>query len=790
MHISIKDYSLQNIIFVHNFVLSILIFVFLFVFIYLLLTIWWFEKKRAWTRMRYELSYSFLKKREEKKKKYLEKEKKKKYLENITFLKKALINNKILNIYKYLNFTHNIKLEIIWTIIPIFFILEMIFPSLSLLADDEIDHNGSIYTVSVIGNQWYWNYELNLAIGVIKYVSNLLLLEENNNEHKNLNRLLTTIKSLPIAVGIKTSFYITSNDVAHSWALPSLGIKVDAIPGRINLKTIIATRLGLYSGMCSELCGVEHGFMPISVQVLTFNDWWFNIKDMLDSTNKSTNKNTFIDDILYVFTNTVQDIVEDSIQNKLDYECYECVHNNQKNIMNNNTNKNFYYKNYFNKIIFINKNFYLYYNDAKKLEIKKEDLIKERKERKVIEDLKREEEKMGELEKEDIKRRAEKRKAERKKAEELKDIKREVITTKEIKEIKEIKIKEEWKKAEELKDVKKKAERKKAEELKDIKREVITTKEIKEFKIKERMKKEKVDAIINKLYDIQKRGNDNKKNIVELEKEKIILKKEIEELNEKRNILISEIKIKTAEVIEQEATLRIPVRIYMQNLKLFEQNLLGELEKKKLLVEKDRLEKDIDVKDKNIKKVKKKQKDLLELESLINKKVNLGVNKEKIIISLEKEEIKIKKEKEELEKEIIKEKEVLLHRLHPKALQEKKNKKNAIGLMLSINLKENCKDIKKIKPKELEKISNWIGAKISKKVYGNILLYKDLSKKEYLEIKDSTEKHLVFILNKNTVEELKDLSKRVGNEVDVINMLKYLEYVKKNQSIKKKIKDK
>jgi chromosome segregation protein len=304
------------------------------------------------------------------------------------------------------------------------------------------------------------------------------------------------------------------------------------------------------------------------------------------------------------------------------------------------------------------------------------------------------------------------------------------------------------------------------------------------------MKKEKVDAIINKLYDIQKRGNDNKKNIVELEKEKIILKKEIEELNEKRNILISEIKIKTAEVIEQEATLRIPVRIYMQNLKLFEQNLLGELEKKKLLVEKDRLEKDIDVKDKNIKKVKKKQKDLLELESLINKKVNLGVNKEKIIISLEKEEIKIKKEKEELEKEIIKEKEVLLHRLHPKALQEKKNKKNAIGLMLSINLKENCKDIKKIKPKELEKISNWIGAKISKKVYGNILLYKDLSKKEYLEIKDSTEKHLVFILNKNTVEELKDLSKRVGNEVDVINMLKYLEYVKKNQSIKKKIKDK
>lgn len=291
MKISIKDYNLQNIIFVHNFVLIFLIFVFLFVSTYLFLTIWFFNERSVWIRLKYKFYYSFYIKN------LFKKENKNKKL-NIYYLLEILKNKKILNFHKYLNFTHNIGLEIVWTMIPILIILEMIFPSLSLIADDEIDHKGSLYTVGVIGNQWYWNYELNLALGVIKYVSNLVLLEEGNIEHKNLNRLLATTKSLPIAVGIKTSFYITSNDVAHSWALPGLGLKVDAIPGRINLKTIIASRLGLYSGMCSELCGIEHGFMPISVQVMTFSNWWYNIKDSLETVNSK--KIFYINDIWYI----------------------------------------------------------------------------------------------------------------------------------------------------------------------------------------------------------------------------------------------------------------------------------------------------------------------------------------------------------------------------------------------------------------------------------------------------------------------------------------------------------
>lgn len=274
MKISIKDYNFQNIIYVHNFVFIILIFVFLFVFVYLILTISRYgyiilEEDIKTITFYLMLTYKSTLK-EYKVKRFF-------FFENI-FLKRK----EILNFFSGLYFSHNIKLEIFWTIIPILFILEMIFPSLSLIADDEINTKGTFYTIGVIGNQWYWNYEINLALGTIKQVSNLLLLEEYNLEHRNLSRLLAVNKSLPIVVGLKTSFYITSNDVAHSWAIPGLGIKIDAIPGRINLKTVIASRLGLYSGMCSELCGVEHGFMPISVNVLTFSNWWNIIKNSLE----------------------------------------------------------------------------------------------------------------------------------------------------------------------------------------------------------------------------------------------------------------------------------------------------------------------------------------------------------------------------------------------------------------------------------------------------------------------------------------------------------------------------
>ena len=159
-------------------------------------------------------------------------------------------------------------------------ILELIFPSLSLIADDEISNKASIHTVNVIGNQWYWTYEVNVAMGIMKTVSNMLLLSDIDNHilAKEHVRLLSTTDLVTIPVGLKTSFFITSNDVAHSWAIQGLGLKIDAIPGRINLKTVIASKLGMYTGMCSELCGIEHGFMPISLQVLTLSKWGYNLE--------------------------------------------------------------------------------------------------------------------------------------------------------------------------------------------------------------------------------------------------------------------------------------------------------------------------------------------------------------------------------------------------------------------------------------------------------------------------------------------------------------------------------
>lgn len=259
----IKDYTYQNIIFVHDFVYIFLILVFLIIVGYFIIIF------IDYIRDSYKPYFKVLVK-------HLNKNIISKKRSNVSLVLKkyALYINGILNM------VHNLKLEVIWTFIPIFIVLELIFPSLSLIADDEISNKASLHTVSVIGNQWYWTYELNTVMGNLKQVSNLLLIDEVEPSNKKYARLLGTTTAISVPVGLKTSFFITSNDVAHSWAIQGLGIKVDAIPGRINLKTVIVSKLGLYTGMCSELCGIEHGFMPISLQVLTLNNWGYNLENM------------------------------------------------------------------------------------------------------------------------------------------------------------------------------------------------------------------------------------------------------------------------------------------------------------------------------------------------------------------------------------------------------------------------------------------------------------------------------------------------------------------------------
>lgn len=291
----IKDYTYQNIVFVHDFVFIFLILVFWMIMAYFITIIYEYtieNHNKYFSLFLGDSMYPV-----DKWVKFVRDEVR--YLRKMNDTKMMRHNRRIINKWKWnqapihvfssiklysrtmnqiLNQVHNLKLEVIWTFIPIIIILELIFPSLSLIADDEISSKASLHTVNVIGNQWYWSYELNVVMGVIKQVSNLVLLDDTVAGDKDYTRLLVTTNAVSVPVGLKTSFFITSNDVAHSWAIPGLGLKIDAIPGRINLKTLIASKLGLYSGMCSELCGIEHGFMPISLQVLTLSKWGYNLE--------------------------------------------------------------------------------------------------------------------------------------------------------------------------------------------------------------------------------------------------------------------------------------------------------------------------------------------------------------------------------------------------------------------------------------------------------------------------------------------------------------------------------
>jgi len=292
--VGIRDYTFQNIIFVHDFAFIYLILVFLMIISYFILIL------VEYTNFRQGIYYHlFRRDYTQNIQDWLIAFKRSKYYgfksvfdRNLKIRKKRgwrrhewigiIVYSRFLK--KILKQRHNLTLEIIWTFIPIIIIAELVFPSLSLIADDEISNKASLYAVNAIGNQWYWTYEVNVAMGVVKSVSNLLK-TRGSRWRRRCTRLLATTNAVSIPVGLKTAFFITSNDVAHSWAIPGLGLKVDAIPGRINLKTVVASKIGLYSGMCSELCGIEHGFMPISLKVLTLNKWSYNMEYLCSEGN-------------------------------------------------------------------------------------------------------------------------------------------------------------------------------------------------------------------------------------------------------------------------------------------------------------------------------------------------------------------------------------------------------------------------------------------------------------------------------------------------------------------------
>lgn len=157
-------------------------------------------------------------------------------------------------------------LETIWTLIPIFILCFMAFPSLYLLYLME-DASSPSLTVKVIGHQWYWEYQYSNSWNSIGFDS--YILHERSSYH--LFHALDVDNRLVLPTSINLLFLITSADVLHSWTVPSLGIKADAIPGRLNSLLRIRSFSGLYYGQCREICGSNHRYMPIVLEFVPAN---------------------------------------------------------------------------------------------------------------------------------------------------------------------------------------------------------------------------------------------------------------------------------------------------------------------------------------------------------------------------------------------------------------------------------------------------------------------------------------------------------------------------------------
>ena len=164
-------------------------------------------------------------------------------------------------------FTHNVAIEILWTIIPCIILIIIAIPSFKLLY--YVDTVGKMdMTVKVVGRQWFWQYEYpddNIAFD--SYIV------PDNQLKPDQIRLLSVDNELVLPVDTDIRIMVTAGDVIHSFALPALGIKIDAVPGRVNETWMRITKPGIYYGQCSELCGIGHGFMPIALKAVSKQEY-------------------------------------------------------------------------------------------------------------------------------------------------------------------------------------------------------------------------------------------------------------------------------------------------------------------------------------------------------------------------------------------------------------------------------------------------------------------------------------------------------------------------------------
>lgn len=188
--------------------------------------------------------------------------------------------------------SHNTAIEVVWTVAPVIILLFLAVPSFQLLTAQYSPEDPEL-TVKATGFQWYWGYEYQTETPV-SFDALILKNDERAAAGKEdlavYPRLLAVDNEVVVPVGKTVRLLVTAADVIHSWTIPAFGVKMDAIPGRINEAWFKADKEGLYYGQCSELCGKDHAYMPIAVRVVSdeqYNTWLTAAASDLQGANKA-----------------------------------------------------------------------------------------------------------------------------------------------------------------------------------------------------------------------------------------------------------------------------------------------------------------------------------------------------------------------------------------------------------------------------------------------------------------------------------------------------------------------
>ena len=184
--------------------------------------------------------------------------------------------------------SHNTLLEVIWTVVPILILVVIAVPSLKLLYFTDRTYDPEL-TIKVTGNQWYWIYTYS-DNNDIEFDS---IIVPDDELQEGQPRLLTVDNALVLPVDTNIRILLATNDVIHNFGLPALGLKLDTTPGRANETWVSINDEGTYYGMCSELCGVNHGFMPIQIEAVSkeaFNEWLVGAEEEFGSNDSLTDE--------------------------------------------------------------------------------------------------------------------------------------------------------------------------------------------------------------------------------------------------------------------------------------------------------------------------------------------------------------------------------------------------------------------------------------------------------------------------------------------------------------------